>query len=109
MRPTYLITLALALLAISAGVYAADYYYAPAQNCYQCQSCGSCYNPAYDRTPICVQADTSVCCGPCGAGPCVAPVDPWDKCGAFCYGGQLAPGWPYGWNSEYWLRPNSNF
>jgi hypothetical protein len=30
-------------------------------------------------------------------------------CGAFCQAGQLSPGWPYNWCSEYWVRPNTNY
>lgn len=31
------------------------------------------------------------------------------RCGAFCQAGQQSPGWPYNWQSQYWLRPDTNY
>ena len=78
----------------------------PVVTCPSCPSaaCPSCPAGGYDRTPVPAQI-----AGPCGAGPACGFVNPWVGCGAFCTSGQLAAGWPYGWNSQYWLRPDSNF
>ena len=104
MRATYILAIAALVLVAAPAVLHADSYCCPSTT-----TALSCNTPAYDRTPICVMESSPSCCGPQGAGPQVIQVDPWAKCGAFCHGGQIAPGWPYGWNSEYWLRPNSNF
>ena len=70
--------------------------------------CPSCSNPAWDRSPINVCPNLRTGAGP-AVGQCVI-ADPWvSPCGAFCSSGQLAPGWPYGWQDEYWLRPNTNY
>ncbi|MCE5314124.1 MAG: hypothetical protein ABFD49_08330 [Armatimonadota bacterium] len=105
MRITYII--ALAALIVSAGaVYAADCptcYVQPNLN----TVCPKCPAPAWNRTPMCeIQPPTYGCAG---RGPAVIAVDPWVRCGAFCSAGQIAPGWPYGWNAPYWQRPDSNF
>ncbi|MEN6355987.1 MAG: hypothetical protein ABFD83_02755 [Armatimonadota bacterium] len=66
--------------------------------------CPTCQAPAWNRTQCEIGA------GPCNTcPPTVVRVDPWVRCGAFCAAGQIPPGWPYGWNAPYWLRPNSNF
>ena len=67
--------------------------------------CPSCASPAWDRTPIITYPNYRT-----GAGPWQCTMtDPWvSPCGAFCSSGQLSPGWPYGWDAEYWLRPDSN-
>lgn len=67
-----------------------------------------CPAPAWDRTPIYVQQPNNVYLPPT-VPPKAWRVDPWAKCGTFCASGQIPVGWPYGWNDEYWLRPNSNF
>ena len=107
MRATYILVIAALAFMVTPAVLYADSNCCPSTTS-NCKS-ASCPTPAYDRTPICVIDTSPSCCGPMGAGPQVIQVDPWAKCGAFCSGGQLSPGWPYGWNSEYWLRPNSNF
>lgn len=54
-------------------------------------------------------------CDTCGAIVTGTPasdccnVAPMGTCGAFCAAGQAAPGWPYNWCDEYWVRPNSNY
>ena len=96
---------AIALLAIPAGLCAAETYsYGQGENAV----CTSCPAPAYDRTPIYVQEANDLYTPPT-CPPRFSKVDPWVKCGAFCAAGQLPVGWPYGWNAEYWLRPNSNY
>ena len=67
-----------------------------------------CPAPAWDRTPIYVQQPNDVYQPPTVTVNAWR-VDPWVKCGAFCAAGQIPVGWPYGWNAEYWLRPNTNF
>jgi hypothetical protein len=67
--------------------------------------CRTCPAPAWDRCPIVVYPYPTI-----GAGPSQpALVDPWTNCGAFCAASQIPAGWPYGWNSQYWLRPDSNY
>ena len=106
MKQTYLIALlALAILVAPAALYAADTYCSCEGSREVCRTCPA---PAWDRTPICVQ-ETTPACAPCGAGPKIIQVDPWDECGAFCAAGNIPVGWPYGWTAEYWLRPDSNF
>lgn len=108
MKVTYLLALAaLVVFALAGSVASADQYYYPnTQAPRMVQPVPVASQPAY-----------------AGAGPCTfcpttnqitTPVDcctivPTGTCGAFCAGGQNAPGWPYNWCSEYWLRPNSNF
>lgn len=41
-------------------------------------------------------------------GPCNQIANA-SQCGAFCSAGNQPVGWPYGWCSDYWLRPNSNY
>lgn len=62
-----------------------------AQTCPSVPACPGC-------GPVIVGYPASDCCN-------VAPV----QCGAFCAAGQTAPGWPYNFCSEYWLRPDSNY
>jgi hypothetical protein len=67
--------------------------------------CRKCAAPAWDRCPVVVYPYPTM-----GAGPAQpALVDPWANCGAFCAAGQIPSGWPGGWNSQYWMRPDSNF
>lgn len=88
------------------GAYAVsdypDYQSGSQQPCYNCPA------PAWDRTPIYVQAPNNPYLPPT-CPPQAWQADPWDKCGAFCAGGQTPVGWPWGWGAQYWLRPNSNF
>ncbi|MCL5103836.1 MAG: hypothetical protein M1133_06950 [Armatimonadetes bacterium] len=103
MKRVYLVALLalIVLTAAAASVYAGSTCYARPGNP---DICGSCPAGGYDRTPTCVYGNWY------GRGPdtnCYA-TDPWTKCGAFCYAGQLPAGWRYGWDSEYWLRPDSN-
>ncbi|MCE5197795.1 MAG: hypothetical protein ABFD54_18380 [Armatimonadota bacterium] len=101
MKMLYAVAILVMLLA-AGSAFAAD------NQCYTQPSgermCTPCPAPAWDRTPVCeVQTPSGIC------PPGVPRVDPWVGCGAFCQASQLSPGWPYGWQSEYWLRPNSNF
>lgn len=101
MRHIYTLALvALAALIVPAGAYAADVCY---PNPERPGTCLTCPAPAFDRSPIPVQT------GQPGTGPSYAMVDPWSICGTFCEAGQIPVGWPYGWQSDYWLRPNTNF
>jgi|GEM_PF-1333729 len=112
MKTTYMLALAtLAVLALVGAAYAdyGDYNYG--------------YNN-YSSAPGFASATS--CCPSCAAGTGAGPACAWPNspatprpdlcnvvptgtCGAFCSGGQQAPGWPYNWCSEYWLRPNSNY
>lgn len=64
--------------------------------------CPNCQAPAWDRTPVYVAPEGR------GPAPEALAVDPWTLCGAYCQAGQVPAGWPYGWTSQYWLRPDSN-
>lgn len=101
-------TLAVALLAILAFAGTAyadivDYNYGYYYNNQINQGCQTC--------PASTGAGPNCVCPSCTCAPAPDPcaVTPKGQCGAFCAAGQQAPGWPYNWCSEYWLRPNSNF
>jgi hypothetical protein len=104
MKSTYLLALAMLAVFVFAGgiAYADQYDYN--------------YNYGYQAPrmtqPAATGAGPSTCC-PAAVNQCPAvdccTVTPTGTCGAFCASGQNAPGWPYNWCSEYWLRPNSNF
>lgn len=105
MKKIYTIaTLAIAILIVAA---LAGYAYDTQQQTQTCQTVIST-----NQQTCCPAAQTNTSCqnpGNCqypytGAGPCEL-----NKCGTFCSAGQAAPGWPYGFKSEYWLRPDSNF
>lgn len=106
----------IAVLALAAGMASAtmgDYNYnynrniSPPQYVPSATGAGPCtVCPAPVSKPACPG------CGPVVTGYPASDccnVAPMGECGAFCTAGQTAPGWPYNWCSEYWLRPNSNF
>lgn len=107
MKIGYILALAMVLAFVAGAAYADynsnaeynyNYGYSPAQP-QVCQPARAGAGPA-TCPPTCVTACPT-------ADPC--NVVPQGTCGAFCAAGQNAPGWPYNWCSEYWLRPNSNF
>ena len=108
MKSTYMLALAmLAVLVFAGGAYAdrGDYDYSSVPgfgypgNTYYGQPVPS----GAGAGPSCVWPNC-----PSTPAPNSCNVTPTGQCGAFCAGGQQAPGWPYNWCSEYWLRPNSN-
>lgn len=76
-------------------------------------ACGGCpamsekkagADPAMCAVPDKVQAAAATE----GRGPADPTAEQWARCGAFCHAGQVSPGWPHGWDAQYWLRPDSN-
>jgi hypothetical protein len=106
MKSTYLLALAmLAVLVFAGAAYADqnDYNYGYSNNHQTNQNCQTC-PAATGAGPSCAWPNC-----PNTPSPNVCNVTPTGQCGAFCAAGQQAPGWPYNWCSEYWLRPDSNF
>jgi len=104
MKTAYLTALAMLTVLAFAGVVSADqpdyyYYYQYDQTPAASQSCPACVGagPGYGTQPVAT----------CPGAGNICNVNPL-QCGAFCAAGQQAPGWPYNWCSEYWLRPDSN-
>jgi hypothetical protein len=89
----------IALLIVPAGVIAGQTAVTP---CGCSLTAASCPVPTMDLTQD-LNGDYAPLLQ--GAGPRV--VDPQATCGAFCVS-QTPTGWPWSWNSEYWLRPDSN-
>ena len=115
MKKTYLTALAVVAVLALAGVIAIAQPM-PAYNYnYNSNISPPQYVPSgYGAGPCATCAAVPACkgCGPVITGSPASDccnVAPMGTCGAFCAAGQAAPGWPYNWCSEYWLRPNSNF
>ena len=102
-KPTSIVILAAMILVIAlSSAYSSDRQTNQTiQPATQQQNC--C--PSQQPCPCVQQKPCDECQYPyAGAGPCDIR-----QCGTFCSAGQAAPGWPYGFHDEYWLRPNTNY
>lgn len=94
--------MALAVVILPAGVYAACDYAVPDAGA--TKPCPAVTTPTEAASPL------------AGAGPVrsmgipanESTISPMAQCGAQCDAGQTPTGWPYTVNDEYWLRPYTN-